>query len=339
MVIPHLTAMVFSGIFLIGPTTSTLVVATMEEEGAATSDSNPDNRFATTETARSTGTDIIISLSPNPVYRGLIKTGSENPVNQTHVRKIIFGNGTLSLPNITESVKTTSTGDALVSFTTGSAMGREILTTEGGGTENANLSFYEIVRFSQQNDTSRGIVIAAVNSNSVGKLAPLDGMILIGIDEISPNGDSMVTLWEWQSGIPYSSLNTTSTINNNNNIPTDGAEAQDGEDNGVGSKEEVTVTIPRGASELRDDAYLPNPVEVAVGGTVTWINDDSTRHTATSGRSSTGSTGIFGGTEAEPEIIGPGSGTQPVTFDEVGEFEYYCTLHPNMIGTVIVREE
>jgi plastocyanin len=102
--------------------------------------------------------------------------------------------------------------------------------------------------------------------------------------------------------------------------------------------DEVIVRIPEGASELTEDAYTPNPVEVNVGGTVTWINDDSAAHTATSGSSSSGSTGIFGGTDESPEIIGPEGDTQSFTFNEAGEFEYYCTLHPNMVGTVVVTE-
>ena len=68
---------------------------------------------------------------------------------------------------------------------------------------------------------------------------------------------------------------------------------------------EVTVRIPQGSSELTENAYTPNPVEVNVGDTVTWINDDITPHTATSGSSSSGSTGMFGGTDDSPEIIRP----------------------------------
>ena len=109
------------------------------------------------------------------------------------------------------------------------------------------------------------------------------------------------------------------------------------EDDDAGT-DEVIVRIPEGATELTEDAYTPNPVEVNVGGTVTWINDDLAPHTATSGSSDSGSTGMFGGTDDSPEIIGPEGDTQSFTFNEAGEFEYYCTLHPNMVGTVMVTE-
>jgi plastocyanin len=48
---------------------------------------------------------------------------------------------------------------------------------------------------------------------------------------------------------------------------------------------------------------------------------------------------MFGGTDDSPEIIDPDGGTQSFTFEEAGEFPYYCTLHPNMVGTVIVTEQ
>jgi plastocyanin len=112
-------------------------------------------------------------------------------------------------------------------------------------------------------------------------------------------------------------------------------EAQD--DDGGGSAE-FFVSIPQGSSSFTDDAYVPNPVEINVGDTVTWINDDFTTHTATSGTPDSGSTGLFGGTQDSPEIIGPEGDTQSFTFDEEGEYPYYCTLHPNMVGTVMVTE-
>jgi plastocyanin len=113
----------------------------------------------------------------------------------------------------------------------------------------------------------------------------------------------------------------------------DTVEDVDGDDN-----EEVIVIIPQDSSSLTDDAYRPNPIEVNTGDTVTWINDDFTSHTATSGSPESGSTGMFGGTDDSPEIIGPEGDTQSFTFDEAGEFEYYCTLHPSMVGTVIATD-
>jgi plastocyanin len=130
---------------------------------------------------------------------------------------------------------------------------------------------------------------------------------------------------------------TTTTSDDNIASTTTDANTLEADDDAANS-EEVIVRIPQGSSSLTDDAYIPNPVEVNVGATVTWINDDFTTHTATSGDPGSGSNGIFGGSEDSPEIIGPEGDTQSYTFDEAGEFPYYCTLHPSMVGTVVVTE-
>jgi plastocyanin len=135
----------------------------------------------------------------------------------------------------------------------------------------------------------------------------------------------------------FGTSNATTTTSDDDIASTTDADALEADDDAANS-EEVIVRIPQGSSSLTDDAYIPNPVEVNVGATVTWINDDFTTHTATSGDPGSGSTGIFGGSEDSPEIIGPEGDTQSYTFDEAGEFPYYCTLHPSMVGTVVVTE-
>ncbi|MDQ3836862.1 MAG: hypothetical protein M3270_08015, partial [Thermoproteota archaeon] len=50
-----------------------------------------------------------IELSPQPVYQEHITNQVETPTNQTHFQLTYSGNGTLTLPNSTETVKTTST--------------------------------------------------------------------------------------------------------------------------------------------------------------------------------------------------------------------------------------
>jgi hypothetical protein len=62
-------------------------------------------------------------------------------------------------------------------------------------------------------------------------LAPLNGMILAGIDTIQPNGDSEVTLWRWEGGIPLSTNTTTtstSTATSETNVTTAAGGTTDG---------------------------------------------------------------------------------------------------------------
>jgi len=110
-----------------------------------------------------------------------------------------------------------------------------------------------------------------------------------------------------------------------------------GSSNATGSNSEnVSVSIVPGSSTLTDDAYSPNPVEVAVGQTVVWTNDDNVFHTVTSG--TVGAEDV--GQQFDSGLTGPTALTSQGktfehTFDMAGEFPYFCTLHPNMVGTVI----
>ena len=89
------------------------------------------------------------------------------------------------------------------------------------------------------------------------------------------------------------------------------------------------VSIVSGSSSLTTDAYSPNPVQVSTGATVTWTNDDSQPHTATSGENATPDQRFDSG------IMAPAA-TFEHTFTEAGEYPYFCILHPNMVGTVSV---
>jgi plastocyanin len=100
---------------------------------------------------------------------------------------------------------------------------------------------------------------------------------------------------------------------------------------------EVPADITSGSSSKTTDAYAPNPLEINVGDTVTWTNKDSTAHTVTSG---TGTNDPNKGQEfdSSPNFnpIMPPGGVFSHTFEAAGEFPYYCGLHPNMVGTVVV---
>jgi hypothetical protein len=153
----------------------------------------------TTTTAASSSSGIELSLQP--VYQDRGKDEGQIPINQTHLQISFFGNGTLTLPNSTEPIRTTSSGSGIASML-GTFTGEVTLITEDGS-ENATATTYEIGRFNMQDGTGKGIAIAVFHTNSTGKLAPLDGMILVGQDEFPPDGTSFITFWEWQSGIPY----------------------------------------------------------------------------------------------------------------------------------------
>jgi plastocyanin len=120
-------------------------------------------------------------------------------------------------------------------------------------------------------------------------------------------------------GAPMSNATTTGTTGNTTGTGTTGGGGGGG----------TSVSIVPGSSSLTDTAFQPNPVQVSVGSTVTWTNDDAQPHTATSGQNATPD-GTF-----DSGIMAPGA-TFEHTFTEAGEFPYFCLLHPNMVGTVSV---
>jgi hypothetical protein len=163
---------------------------------------------AATTTTTTTSPEAGIELSPQPIYQEQIRDIVVIPINQTHLQITYSGNGTLNLPNGTEPIITTSSTSGIGALVDSDFAGKEVLTTEDGS-ESATARVYELVRFSMQEGNGRGIVMAVFHTNSTGMIAPLEGMILAGIIELSPDGTGSVTLWEWQSGIPLPTAITT----------------------------------------------------------------------------------------------------------------------------------
>jgi plastocyanin len=97
------------------------------------------------------------------------------------------------------------------------------------------------------------------------------------------------------------------------------------------SAQGASITIQPNSATLGDKAYVPNPVDVKVGESVTWTNDDSQIHTATSGTVG----GEDSGSVFDSGILSP-KATFDFTFDTAGEYDFYCTLHPQMFGKVVV---
>lgn len=74
---------------------------------------------------------------------------------------------------------------------------------------------------------------------------------------------------------------------------------------------------------IADLEFKPPVVTVRVGDTVTWINKDFVEHTATS-------------RDGDFDVATPKSRPAHWRAQKVGEFSYYCRLHPNMTGTIRV---
>ena len=155
----------------------------------------------TTTTSNATTSASGLELSPQPVWEEVVTTTGVTPINQTHISVTYTENDTLSLPNNNQTINITSTGSLIASIMDSTAVGEEVITTEDG-TESATQKFFIIARFNMEDNTARAIVIALVHTNSTGRLAPLNGMILVGTHEGDPTQTATFRYWEWQSGIP-----------------------------------------------------------------------------------------------------------------------------------------
>jgi plastocyanin len=92
---------------------------------------------------------------------------------------------------------------------------------------------------------------------------------------------------------------------------------------GVASAATIDPAHPR--IEITKHAYSAPSVTIPAGGTVTWTNRDDDVHTVVSTTDAFRSPAIDTG-EAYAH-----------TFAKPGVFHYFCTLHPLMTGTVIVK--
>jgi plastocyanin len=92
----------------------------------------------------------------------------------------------------------------------------------------------------------------------------------------------------------------------------------------------ITVSAANSAAQIVNCStatacYSPNPIQVTVGSTVTWMNSTSISHTATS------DTGAW-----NTGTLTPGGTSSATTFNTAGTFAYHCNFHPDMHGSVIV---
>ena len=80
---------------------------------------------------------------------------------------------------------------------------------------------------------------------------------------------------------------------------------------------------------MRNNTFVPTELTVLPGTGISWVNEDAIVH-------SVKITGIHAGTFNSGDIIpGASSGN---TFANVGVFEFACPDHPDMKGTIVVKE-
>ncbi len=97
-----------------------------------------------------------------------------------------------------------------------------------------------------------------------------------------------------------------------------------------GSSDVVASSQPAPSEEVQvrivDFAFEPATITIKPGTTVVWTNDGPTEHNTVSKK----------GKVWESNIMEKGD-VYSYRFEKSGEFPYWCTLHPSMLGTVKVE--
>jgi len=75
----------------------------------------------------------------------------------------------------------------------------------------------------------------------------------------------------------------------------------------------------------KDFMFAPTSLTVAAGSTVTWTNKDDEPHTIVS------DSGLFRSAALDTNE------SFSFRFDKPGTYRYLCTIHPRMVGTIVVQ--
>lgn len=138
--------------------------------------------------------------------------------------------------------------------------------------------------------------------------------------------------------LPLSESTKSSMSSQSNNLPLshnvdgDGSEESDsqlfGENNNQRNNSIPVAIIGINGSV----SYSPNPIEIEEGRTITWYNGDSISHSVTSGEDNDADAG----SEFDSNAIIPNQ-YYSFTFNESGDYKYYCIYHPLMVGEINVN--
>ncbi|HLI12247.1 MAG TPA: cupredoxin family copper-binding protein [Alphaproteobacteria bacterium] len=77
--------------------------------------------------------------------------------------------------------------------------------------------------------------------------------------------------------------------------------------------------------DIKNFHFAPETLSIAAGTTVTWVNADESPHTIAEANGAFRSAGLDTNDKFSH------------TFTQPGEFTYICTIHPQMVGKIIVK--
>ncbi len=95
----------------------------------------------------------------------------------------------------------------------------------------------------------------------------------------------------------------------------------------------VLLAAPAAAAEsaaetkvtIDNFTFTPQSVTIKAGTTVTWVNQDDIPHT------------VVASEKAFRSKVLDTDNTYSFTFTTAGTYQYFCSLHPHMTGTIVVE--
>jgi plastocyanin len=135
-------------------------------------------------------------------------------------------------------------------------------------------------------------------------------LLLAGCSSSRPAAQPSVTFGSNSSGTPGMS----------------GMPAMTGAPSGTASATGSPVAVAGDQVTIDNFAFAPATLTVKAGTTVTWTNKDEEPHTVAA---------------SDGSFHSPGMGTGATfthTFSTAGTFDYVCSIHPSMHGTVVVTQ-
>ena len=238
---------------------------------------------------------------------------------------VTIGNGKYTDPKF---VWVTTIGPTALKFLNSEKLGKEYANDMFTGDINNGLLYRFTLNEARDNilinDTSLGNV-AALADNQVDETTENQPLIFGqgfgGITDIQVGPDGYLYVLSYTGALYRIVPISESTVPTNQQALADQSETQ--------SAGAIPVVI---AGLKGDQSYSPNPIRIESGQTITWYNGDSISHTVTSGQDNDeDESALF-----DSNAIIPNQ-SYSLTFDNSGEFKYYCIYHPSMVGDVIVE--
>jgi plastocyanin len=87
----------------------------------------------------------------------------------------------------------------------------------------------------------------------------------------------------------------------------------------------ISAAAAPNSIEVKDFMFMPATLTVNIGAEVSWVNKDDEPHTVVS------DTGLFrsGALDTDESFS--------FKFDKPGTYHFTCSIHPRMVGTIIVK--